>query len=309
MNIASLRRGVLSGSVLQALAITVPVGVPLFALGCLLFGAVDEFFGMSLEAWGWFSLAGVVHFVIGRYGTYRATRALGAAQAAPILQVTLIVALVLAIIFLDEHLTVLSGFGIVLIILGPIVIVRDAAAKGEVRTRAGQRLNYFEGYFWSLVCAAGFGTSPILIKFGLEDGGVQESIAGGLVSYMAGTVVVLMILAIPGNFSHLRSMDRHTAGWFTIAGVLVFGSQMLLYAALALAPVSVVAAVQRTTVVFRVVFSWLLNRDHEVLGFSVLLGIAISALGVAAVTISVDILEEMLSLPKSVADILRLSWP
>ena len=309
MNIATLRRGVLSGSVLQALCITVPAGVPLFVLGCFLFGAVDEFLGLSLEAWGWFSLAGVVHFVVGRYGSYRATKALGGAQAAPILQVILVVSLVLAIVFLDESLTVLSASGMALIILGPIIIVRDAAAKGEVRTRAGQRLNYFEGYFWGLVCAAGFGTSPILIKFGLGDGGIQESIAGGLASYIAGTVGIVLILAIPGNLVHIRSLDRQTAGWFTLTGVLVFMSQMLLYMALAIAPVSIVAALQRTAVVFRVVFSWMLNRDHEVLGFSVLFGIGISALGVAAVAISVDMLEELISLPESVADILRLSWP
>lgn len=84
---------------------------------------------------------------------------------------------------------------------------------------------------------------------------------------------------------------------------------MLLYMALAIAPVSIVAAVQRTAIVFRVIFSWMLNRDHEVLGFSVLLGIGVSALGVAAVTISVDMLLEVVPLPAPAAEILRLSWP
>jgi drug/metabolite transporter (DMT)-like permease len=309
MNVATLRRGVLGGSVLQALAITVPAGVPLFALGCLLFGAFGAFFGMSLEAWAWFSAAGVIHFVVGRYGNYRATRALGAAQSGPIQQVALLVSLGLAMVFLGEHLTTLSTFGIVLILTGPIIIVRSAASKGEVRTRAGQKLNYVEGYFWSLVCAAGFGSSPLLIKFGLEGGGVQESIAGGLASYIAATVVIVLIILIPRNIVHVRSLDIRTAGWFTATGILVFISQMLLYMALALAPVSVVAAVQRTALVFRVIFSWMLNRDHEVLGVSAILGIAVSALGVMAVTINVDMLLDLVPLPAAFADILRLTWP
>lgn len=213
MNIATLRRGVLAGSVLQALAITIPIGVPLFALGGLLFGAYDDFLGLSLEAWGWFSLAGVIHFIIGRYGSYRGTQALGAAQAGPIIQVSLLISLALAIIFLGESLTILSATGILFIILGPIIIVRSGRAKGEVRTRAGQRLNYLEGYIWSVVCAVGFGTSPLLIRYGLDGGGVQKSIAGGFVSYFVATVVFVFILAIPGNLAHVRrSIEGLRAG-------------------------------------------------------------------------------------------------
>ena len=33
------------------LDVTVPAGVPLFALGCLFFGAFDELLGLSREAW------------------------------------------------------------------------------------------------------------------------------------------------------------------------------------------------------------------------------------------------------------------
>lgn len=309
MNIATLRRGVLAGSVLQALAITVPAGVPLFALGCLAFGAFDSFLGLSLKAWGWFGAAGVVHFVVGRYGNYRATRALGAAQSGPIQQVSLLLSLALAVAFLGETLTTLRMIGIVLILVGPIIIMRSAGSKGGATTKAGQRLNYAEGYSWSLVCAAGFGASPLLIRFGLEDGGIRESIAGGLASYIAATVVILAIVAVPKNIVHVRSLDLRTAGWFTATGLLVFVSQMLLYMALALAPVTVVSAVQRTSLVFRTLFSWLLNRQHEVLGLSAIIGIGISALGVMAVTISIDLVLELVPLSPAIVDILRFTWP
>ena len=173
-----------------------------------------------------------------------------------------------------------------------------------------KRLNYVEGYVWALVCAVGFGSSPLLIRFGLGDGGVAESLAGGLASYIVAAVVIAFaIIAIPRNFVHVRSLDGKTAGWFASAGLLVFVSQMLLYMALALAPVSVVATVQRTSLVFRVVFSWLLNREHEVLGMSVSAGIALSTLGVMAVTINVDLLVELVPMPGRIADILRFSVP
>ena len=310
LNIASMRRGVVTGSVLQAMAITVPAGVPLFALGCLAFGAFGALFGMSAETLGWFAVAGVVQFIIGRYSNYRATRVLGAAQSAPIQQVALIVSLALAIVFLGERLTTLKIVGIVLILAGPLVIVRSAARKSEVRTRAGQKLNYVEGYFWGLVCAVAFGASPLLIKFGLEGGGgVRAGIAGGLVSYCTATVVFALIILLPANIVQLKSLDRRNAVWFAAAGILVFVSQMLSYMALALTTLSVVATIQRTAVVFRVIFSWLINRDHEVLGVSVIVGIAVSVLGVMAVTIDIDLLLDLVPLPAAIADNLRLAWP
>lgn len=309
MNIATLRRGVLEGSVLQALAITVPAGVPLFAVGCLAVGGYDELLGFSARQWGWFGLAGVLHFIVGRYGNYRATRALGGAQSGPIQQVSLLISLALAMIFLGERLTVLNIIGILLILAAPLVLVGGARRKGVVKTRAGQTLDYVDGYFWGIVCAISFGTSPLLIRFGLEERTIAESVAGGLVSYVAGTIVIALILALPGKLAHIRATDRATVGWFAMTGFLVFISQMLLYMALALAPVSVVSAVQRTTLVFRVVFSWMLNRDHEVLGPAALTGIAISALGVAAVTIPVDLLLELVPISPAISDILRISWP
>lgn len=309
MNMATLRRGVLDGSVLQAIAITVPIGVPLFFIGCLAFGAMDAFLGFSGRQWMWFSVAGVVHFIAGRYGNYRATRALGAAQSGPIQQLSLLISLALAIVFLGESLTTLSVIGILLILGGPFVIFRSARKKGEVRTRAGQKLNYVEGYFWGVICAIGFGSSPLLIRLGIEESTIQEGIAGGLASYIAATVVVGLILLLPGRWAHFIDIRRSTAGWFMATGGFVFISQMLLYMALAIAPVSIVAAVQRTALAFRVVFSWLLNRDHEVLGLSALVGIGISALGVAAVSINPEMLESMVSLPPAFADILFMSWP
>jgi uncharacterized membrane protein len=126
---------------------------------------------------------------------------------------------------------------------------------------------------------------------------------------VAATVVIGLIILLPANIVHVRSLDLRNARWFAAAGILVFVSQMLVYMALSLAPVSVVAAIQRTAVVFRVIFSWLLNREHEVLGASVILGIALSALGVMAVTIDVDLLLELVPLPAAIADSLRLTWP
>lgn len=306
LNTAMLRRGVLSGSVLQAMAITVPIGVPLFALAALLFGALGDLATLSRQAWLWFSVAGVIHFVAGRYGTYRATRALGANLSGPLAQISLVVSVLLALLFLGERLSLPSLIGMALILLGPLVMVRRKAPKAA-RPPSGFVPNHPEGLLWGFVGAVGYGASPLFVSWGLSGGGVGESLLGGLVSYGAAAVVVLAVLVFPGQRRHVAAMGRGAAGWFVLAGLFVFVSQMLRYAALALAPVSVVAPIQRLAVVFRLLFSWLLNREHESFGGPVLAGIALSLLGAALLTVPVD--RAAMLLPEALHPALEWRWP
>lgn len=306
LNNATLRRGVLKGSVHQALSVTVPMGVPLFALMCVVFGAFAALPGLPASAYGWFALAGVVHFVIGRYGNYRATRAMGANLSGPVQQLSVLVALVLALIFLRETLTPTRILGIALVVAGPFVMMQ-ARARGGDRTRSGFTPSYGEGFLWGGVCALGYGTSPLFISLGIDGAGLSASMVGGLVSYAAAAFVVGALLLLPGRLAHVRALERGPAGWFALSGLFVFVSQLFRYAALALAPVVVVAPIQRLSVVFRVLFGWLINRDHEVFGFWVLLGIALSLLGAALLTISVDWVAAIL--PPGLAELARWSWP
>jgi drug/metabolite transporter (DMT)-like permease len=309
LNIATARRGVLAGSLFQAIVITVFAGVPLFAIGAVLFGAFPAFMNQTPESIGWFTAAGIVHFVVGRYATYRAARALGAAQSGPVVQTSILVTLALALIFLGEVLTPVRVVGIVLILLGPLIVLYGRRGRGEVTTRAGQSLDYVDGYFWGAVCACAFGVSPILIRLGLGDGGPREAVAAGLTSYSAAAVVVALMILVPRNRADIISLDQTTARWFGATGGLVFASQILLYIALSVAPVTVVLPIQRTSAIFRAVFSWLINRDHEVLGVAVLIGIGLSAAGVIIVTVSTDAVLDLVPLPPGLAEFVRMSWP
>ena len=103
LNNAAIRRGVVKGSVLQAMAITVPFGVPMFLVFAAFMGGFEAIAGWGVAPWVWMTLAGVVHFVIGRYGNYKATQLLGATLSTPIQQVSILVSLVLAFSFLGEN--------------------------------------------------------------------------------------------------------------------------------------------------------------------------------------------------------------
>ena len=126
---ATARRGVLTGSVAQALSITVPLGVPIFFLVAAAFGALGTVLGFSAEAFAYLALAGVLHFVWGRYCNYRASKAMGANLVAPVQQGNLLVTLALAIWILGEHLTPLRVLGIGLVVLGPALTYDRTSRK------------------------------------------------------------------------------------------------------------------------------------------------------------------------------------
>ena len=301
-----LRRGVLTGGVLHAMAITVPLGVPLFALACLATGGFHVLTTMSADGWLWMSLAGVIHFVVGRYGNYRATKALGATLSSPIQQLSVPISLLLALMFLGEVLTPLRFFGFVLVMVGPLVAVRGQNKRKNSNTDFEPKLA--EGTLWGSVCALGYGASPLFIMKGLgPDGGIVDSLAGGLVSYFAATVIVMLLVVFAGGRGFLRVLDPDARKWFALSGIFVFLSQMFRYMALSVAPVSVVVPIQRLSVVFRVIFSWYMNREHEVFTVSALIGIAVSLLGAISLSLSTDIVLALL--PVGWAEVLTVTWP
>ena len=145
------------------------------------------------------------------------------------------------------------------------------------------------------------------MRYGLRD--TDLSLLGGLISYAAAAVVVGLVLLLPGKWAHVRSMDRAGAPWFLRAGVAVFLSQMFRYMALSMAPVTVVSPIMRLSLIFRVIFAWIINRDYETFEPRVLLGIGVSFLGAIALGISLDLIVDNVALPDFLLRLSAWRWP
>ena len=311
---ASVRRGVLTGTVLQAVAISLPVALPFFILAMLVSGGFPALAGFSGRTLALLALAGIVHFALARYCNYRATKAIGANLVAPVQQFSLVITLVLAVVWLGEPITVLRMIGIVLVVAGPALTLRPEKKKAAAvpPETAGETTSfspeYAEGYFYALLSALGFGISPILIGMAFETRDVAVGIAGGFVSYAAATIAITLPLLLPGQWKSLRTMDHESAKWFVISGIAVCLSQMFRYMALAIAPVSVVTPIQRLSIVFRIYFGWMLNPYHEVFGSRVIVGTLISLAGAVALSISTNSLLKSIPMPTALLSFLTSHW-
>ena len=311
LNQASTRRGVLTGTVLQALCITVPMGIPVFLVIALCIGHLGDLFTFSWTSMLWLSLAGVNHFLLGRFFNYWSVQAAGTNITGPIQQLDIVVSLGLAIWLLGEYLTPLRVAGIVLIIGAPMLTLREdmANARGQGKQKLKFTPKLGRGYLGAVLSGIAYGISPILVRAGLQDASPGASMAAGAISYIAATLVLAAIVIASGRVREAVSTDRTALPWFAFAGVSVGAAQVFRYAALAMVPVAVVAPILRTTIVFRLAFSWWLNRDHEVFSKGVILTTFLSLLGALMLSISTEQFLALVPLPDWVVTIARMRWP
>jgi len=294
LNVVTIRRGVAGASSSLGVTITVLLGVPMFLVAAIVTGQIFDFGEMSLSAYFLLALAGIIHFGIGRWCNYRAIAAIGATRVGPIRALTLPYTLLIAFLFLGERVTALMGVGIVLILIGPAMVYQRSTPKPVVATVAAtpsaesepalhrQSLPAFtpkqgEGYFFGLMGALAHGTTPIIIRYALQDSGL--GILGGFIAYAAAGFALALLLLLPGRLAELRQLDRSSVGYFVSGGTTSFMAQMFRFLALAIAPVAVVTPLQRTASVFSLVLSFIFNRSLETFTVRIVAGALISIAG------------------------------
>ena len=322
-NNASARRGALSGTAFQGLCTSMVAGTALFVAGALIFGEMSALYQMSGWDVLWLSAAGFSHFVWGRYWNIRSLAAAGSNLAGPVQQFQLLLSLTLAIVFLGESLTPMKVVGILLVVAAPAYIL-ERRAKATRRARAAPapqavgadvaaaaepkfKPRMMEGYTYALLAGLGFGSSSVLAKAGMSS--TNAPFAGGLVSYIAATFVVGLVLLLPGKFAEVRGMKGESRKWFMFSGMAVSFSQMFRYLALSVAPVTVVQPLQSLSLMFRMLFGYFLNREHEAFDRYVIVGLVLSFSGALALSVSDEVLLRHVSLPAWLEELSRWKWP
>src|SRR5690242_7335146 len=129
LNNATLRRGVLTGTVMQAMAITVPVGGAAFMALAVVAGAIPALLAFPPAAAAWMAGQGIMHFLIGRFFNYRASQLVGANLSGPVVQLQVVVTMLLAVLTMNEPFSVLQLIGTVLMLAGSFATQRRSSSK------------------------------------------------------------------------------------------------------------------------------------------------------------------------------------
>jgi len=311
LNNVTMRRGVVTGSVLQGMALTVPFGGLTFLVITIVFGELGQLAMFPAAAVAWLAGQGVVHFVFGRYCNYKSNQLMGVNLAAPVVQLQVSVAMLLAVATLHEKFTVLQAFGTVLMLGGSFVTQhnanngRKAPTSSKPRPEPLFRPHVVSGYLFALGAAICYGASPLMAREAFLHAPGLGTAPGGCLAYAAATLFFSLFMLTPGSWRDIMGTSRENLRWFLSAAVLVAISQAFVYASLAVAPLMVVTPILQLSLVFRLMLSQAINRDYEVMNLAVISGAFTAVLGSLLVSIPTDELGGWLGLPLVLDDLLR----
>ena len=310
LNNVAMRRGVVTGSVLQGMATTVPIGGLSFLVIAFALGELGQVTLFPAVAVAWLAGQGIVHFVLGRYCNYKSNQLMGVNLAAPVVQLQVPFAMLLAVATLHEKFTMLQAIGSVLMLGGSFVTQRNSSRGGQASAAAGPkaepafRPQIVSGYLFALGAAMCYGASPLMAREGFLRAPGAASAAAGCIAYAAATLFFSLLLLKRGSVRNIGSTTRENLPWFLASAVLVAISQAFVYASLAVAPLMVVTPILQLSLVFRLFLSQSINRNYEVMNLAVIIGAFTAVLGSILVSLETGELTALLHLPPTLIDFL-----
>lgn len=226
-----------------------------------------EWRGFDWRAAAIFAAVGCIFPVVVSILAVRSNEWLGPAVSGAVGNVTPLFAVLGAVLFLGERLGVWQGAGLALVVGGVALMALRGGAGGR----------HWPLWVLGLPLAAALvrGSIQPAIKAGLSIW--PEPLAAAAIGYSLSTVV---IVCLAGRRALAAGpADRRGVGWFLAVGMCNGTGTFLLYAALGLGSIALVAPLVAVFPLFAVVLSYLFLRDERLHAIG-LLGIVTSVAGV-----------------------------
>ncbi len=227
---------------------------------------------VTLEGVLWFALLGVTAYSCGRLVYYKAIDAIGPPRLMTIMSASPLLSLALAVLFLGEKPGPAVLGGTALVVLGVVLVSYEPGRGRWLQT----------GILWAFASAISLGVSVFIRKKGLAAmPNVGLTVAW---SNMVSIPIIysLRLLAPPALFDW---GPRWAVATIILVGVLNAGNQMLYNLAIINAEVSVVGPIIASMPIFSVIFTALMLRDMTRVRPRLVLGVCVTASGMAAIAL------------------------
>ncbi len=266
-----VRLGVERSDPMAALLVTLSVNVVLlWTVSAALYGVV-----VDLSAWKYFIVAGLFAPGLGRLCNYTGIRRLGVTISYPISNTNPMIAVLVALLVLDESLS-LTGFAGASAVVTGGVLVGSTSTSGAVR--AGDRW----AIAFPVLAAVFFGGAQVLRDVGLN--GTVEPTVGAAVNSTTSLVLLGSYAVFTGRHRTLTVTWRD--GWlFVVAGIVSSVGTALLYMALRAGSVVIVAPILNTSPLFALLISYRLLRNHELFSLRIVFGTLLVVIGVMTLAV------------------------
>ena len=187
-------------------------------------------------------------------------------KVVPIDKSSTVLTILLAAIFLQEGVSLPKGIGIVLIAAGTFLMIEKKESSGETKSAA---------WLWYALGSAVFASlTAILGKVGIS--GVESNLGTAI---RTGVVLVMswVMVFVTGKQEELKAIPRNELGFICLSGLATGGSWLCYYKALQDGPASVVAPIDKLSILVTILFSYLVF--HEKLTKKAALGLTLVVAG------------------------------
>jgi len=243
------------------------------------FAALFYWMGGGVERWPvqgllWFVLVGLIGSLFGRYMSFVAQRLVGVARTAIVMQSVLVWSTALAVIFLGERLSPWIAAGSFLILIGGFLLVQE---KGEDRKKIP--LVY---YLAPLITAFCFALTFLIWRYGLA--WIPSSPLGMSVSNITGGIVMAGALCLRSG-KEARFRNWGSVPIVLLGGILNSAAALCFWTAVQMGQIVQVVPINRLSVLFVILLSWLFMQAEEAITWRIVLGGVFSVAGVFVIVV------------------------
>lgn len=188
-------------------------------------------------------------------------------KVAPIDKSSTILTMILAFIFLGESFIPVAGVGMVVMFIGTMLMIERKDVDESIETRRSWLV-------YAVLSAVFAALTSILGKVGIE--GVDSNLGTAI-----RTVVVLamawMIVFMQGTQRQVRGIGRRDGSFLVLSGLATGASWLCFYRALQEGPASLVVPIDKLSILFTVLFAFLIL--HERMSRRSWVGLALLVIG------------------------------
>lgn len=170
-------------------------------------------------------------------------------KVVPIDKSSTVMTILLAALLLGESVTLTRGIGVVLIAAGTFLMIEK---KGGVQK---EERGWMVAAFGSAIFAA---LTSILGKVGIT--GVESNLGTAL---RTGVVLIMawVMVFVQGKQGRVKAVPKNELGFICLSGLATGASWLCYYKALQLGPASLVAPIDKLSILVTILFSWLVFHE------------------------------------------------
>jgi len=228
--------------------------------------------GISIPIILLFVCAGVIAAAMGQLSYYRGIDRMGASVCATITNSRPLFAVLLAVVWLGENMTISGVIGVISIVMGVVFITRSKS--GNI---AGWKRS---DIVFPLFAAVAFAAGNVIRKFGFMEDAAITAIQALAINDLAALVAVGVYGVVIGRGKELAAGNRESYRNFGLSGVCVFLAMLTLYEALIRGPVSVADPILGTGPLFTVIIAASVLKKFERITKGFVMGTLLIIVGV-----------------------------